>query len=1053
MNAWNRVRDRSITLWPGSFCWCFVCPEYLGLMEVLLMKATQRTSRLLGIGVLLTICMVAIGILPPSDVSAVLVDETMDDDLPEFEQGGFIRSALYKDLPEDPDQPNDGHIQLTRMGSLAPLSQAGSSFQLPVPLYEHGAVTLGEHIYVIGGRTPSGDSNAHQDNVWVGQVDTSVRDANGLPTGVALVGDGWSAGPPLPETLGLEVQGVSPFSTTVGLADMAVTAYDNPDPSQYDYIYVLGGTSRKSETSPFFSSWSVYVGKVNPVTRRIEEWTTSDDVEVPSRTANPFPLRIPGQSFDGTDSTVNNNDQLGLHGAAATTVTVSDTTYLYLAGGAYLLPLGQAGTFREALPNAYVARIGEDGLLYKPGTEQDTDANLGWGPLDDIPVPDRNEFDTGLYNLMLVHGISPEGAAVLYAIAGQNAMGDVSGSTSPDYTNAVYRARILGEDDGSVDWDWTVNIETPLTAHNGVQINGSIFILGGFFSQGGGTLEDNPTRSGSSGYLEDDLKLHDFNVVPGNPPEYFQRPPLDNPDAQPLPEGRAHHAIAALSLGGADFIYVLGGQGPNGISSGASYFRLQESTPDTTPFAPTGWYTSRIYEIGLNDAQIEEITWDVTFPDGSSGTDIRMEYRGVNVADCDAPGWDESNWIPMDNSGDGWVLPTPPSGKNSSAGTNTYHIPEGIDGDRPTVSCFQYRALLTSSGDQESTPLLDRVGLKIFSPNSPDLNVVNLSPVWDERGEGFLEDMDITIQNLYESEPDRTLHANVESRIEQTEEGLIEYNFFYVDMFVFGPGFEYTEPVSITLPYGDDGAEIVGGGGARIQPVLTAGTEGQTCALSKLPLYPGATMDLNWWYEVQADSCVQSNLLDLFEQSGTYHVCLAIDAYVEERDTVGWPSGYVTENLEGAEDNNFTCTELNILVVSTLTLDYGIDIVPEGTNGTFTITRDKAPPIPLTVPFTLSGTATPGEDYTLLDSDGQEVTLTNNAGEVVIPANEASETLTLQTVDEGLLPREQKHETVVLTLVQDSEPQEYVIIPPSDATVKIEDPNAQFMIMLPMMAR
>jgi hypothetical protein len=989
-----------------------------------------------------------VGILPPSDVGAVLVDQTMDDELPQFEQGGYIRTALYKTDLEDP-QSDDGHIQLTRMGTLAPLTQPGEQFLLPEPLFEHGATTLDEHIYIIGGRD---QNEAHQTNVWMGQVDSSIRDTQtGLPTGVALTGSGWLAEPPLPETVGLQLQGSSnPFMTTQGLADMAVASYDNPDPGQNDYIYVLGGTSREDVGSDFFSSWSVYIGKVNPTTRRITEWITSDDevAHVPSRTDNPYPLRIPGQEFNtydgGGGDVAATRQQLGLYGAAATTVIIDDTPYLYLAGGAYLLPTGTI-TYREALPHAYVARIGADGLLYKPGTTDDTPANLGWGPLDDIPVPNKDDDDTGLYNLMLVPGTSPEGDTVLYAIAGQSQMGDVTMGTTPKYTGAVYRASISNSDK-SLNWDWTVTMEEPLTGHAGAQINGGIFVLGGFFTQsGGGSLQENPTRSGSSGFLEDDLYLHDFNVIPGNPPLYFQRPELADQDAQPLADGRGHHAVAAVSLSGADFVYVLGGKGPTSISSSVSFFRLQESTPEDTPFAPTGWYTSRVYEIGLNDAQIEEITWDVTFPNDNPDVDVRMEYRGVNVPDCNMPGWDETDWIVMDDSGDGWVLPTPQTGKYSSAGTNTYHIPEDGQGNRPTVSCFQYRALLSAAGDRMTTPLLDRIGLKIFSPNSPDLNVLEISPVWEGGREGFLQELDITIQNVYESAPELTLDANVENRP--------NYNFFYADMFVFGPGFEYTEPVSITLPYDSDenGANIVDGG--TIKPILTAGTDVQ-CGLSKVALPAMATMELDHWYEIQNDSCVSYNVLDLFDETGTYHVCVAVDAYVEPDDMESWELGYVTENLEGAEANNFTCTEMEILVVSTVTLDHDPDIVPEGNSGTFTITRDNAPSTPLEIPFTLSGTATYGDDYTLLDSNGQPITLNGDAGQAVIAAGTMTETLTLQTVEEGLLPREQKHETVMLTLgVDTGDPQEYVLNPPTDATIKIEDPNAQFMIMLPMMAR
>jgi hypothetical protein len=513
----------------------------------------------------------------------------------------------------------------------------------------------------------------------------------------------------------------------------------------------------------------------------------------------------------------------------------------------------------------------------------------------------------------------------------------------------------------------------------------------------------------------------------------------------PMPNPRAEHAVVALNLGGADFVYVLGGQGSDGPSSVVMFFRLQEKQETDTPFVPGGWYTSRIYEIGLDDAQIEEITWDVSFP--NTNMDIEMQYRGVNAAGCVSPDWSGSPWITLDET-NGDVQPDPPGGKFSSEGRNTYIIPE-VDGKRPVVSCFQYRARL-ETGATDFTPHLDRVGLKIFSPNSPDLNVVDISPVWENGQEGFLEDVDITIQNNYVTASERTLDANIENRP--------GYNFFYADMFVFGPGFDSTtppDPADFILPYDNDetGAGLVGGG--SVKPVLTAGNNEQ-CGLSKVALPALATMELEHWYTVQDDMCTKSSVVDLFDQTGTYYICIALDSFVETEDLTDWPLGYVTEDLNAvAEENNVTCTDgITILIVSMVTISRDPDTVLEGNSGTYTISRDNAPPTPLTIPFTLSGSATSGADYTLLDSEGQPVPLTGNTGEIVIPANETTVTLTLQTVDEGQLPREDKHETAILTLSNDDgDPQEYVFESQSSATIKIEDPNVLFEVRIPMMRR
>jgi hypothetical protein len=50
----------------------------------------------------------------------------------------------------------------------------------------------------------------------------------------------------------------------------------------------------------------------------------------------------------------------------------------------------------------------------------------------------------------------------------------------------------------------------------------------------------------------------------------------------------------------------------------------------------------------------------------------------------------------------------------------------------------------------------------------------------------------------------------------------------------------------------------------------------------------------------------------LFTETGLYHVCVAVDAYVDNRADENFMHGDINETLDGAEENNFTCTEIDI---------------------------------------------------------------------------------------------------------------------------------------------
>lgn len=104
---------------------------------------------------------------------------------------------------------------------------------------------------------------------------------------------------------------------------------------------------------------------------------------------------------------------------------------------------------------------------------------------------------------------------------------------------------------------------------------------------------------------------------------------------------------------------------------------------------------------------------------------------------------------------------------------------------------------------------------------------------------------------------------------------------------------------------------------------------------------------------------------------------------------------------------------------------------PDNDSGEFTFTRSGADNVgPLEVEFAVGGSATRGDDYTLVDTD--------SATTVVIPDGDAGTTVGVD-VDDDL--EVEGDETVVLTVVDDPDGDEYVAAdsPDDEATVTIAD--------------
>lgn len=1002
------------------------------------MRSTRRRNWLLATVLLIGGWLVIGGLFAPRPASAVVIDQTMDENRSDFEQGGFARTGLFR-RPEVPEDSPLGVVTLTRVGQLNPFAQA--AFNLPLELVSHGAVAIGNRIYVIGGRTLDGsDLSDALGVVWSAAVDATATDDKGLLTGLQLDGD-WRQEPSLPAaTVNTLLD-----STTTDTYNMAVAAWDNPNPTGNDYIYVLGGLSGEDTESGAkrdSSIVSVWIGTVDPTTGAITTWRTSDSAEAQNPSANnQAALRIPAPDWSGAynDSSNDPVDQLGASDASAIVHTEDGVPYLYLFGGAFDVFSVAEGYSKLSV----VARIGSDGLLYQRGTTENTPNNLGWSKLADIPTAGN-----GLAGSKLVSATSvTTEATAFYFIGGQ--------TSDNTYPADLFRAFV--ENDGTLTWNnGGFPLEASIIGHAAAEVNKNIYVIGGRTISG--DTPDLPRAQAEVAVAEDDLGLFDLNAficasnpdTPGCPlpPDFF----LNNTTVtEPLPRARANHAAVTLNLNGTGFVYVLGGaRGIAGSDENASnsvyLFRVSDAADENQPFAPNGYYSSRILEIGVGGAQIEEIAWEAVMPGESRGSmDIRMEFRTTNTASCEPAVFDGVAWQQLDgDKGSGFAS------KNylPDNTVNSVNLEEDF-GAFLNARCFQYRAQLISSSDQRETPQLQRVGLRIYSPNSPDLRVLDITPVWqkdanDEDLVGFLTDLDIRIINLYEAEPANTLDANVERSGPQ---------FFFADGWIFGPGYgaapaNIEATLNASVPLQDSGLN-------NIPPTFTADDFAfqAGAGILKDSLPAGETYEPTGWCGPNLEQCTTPVVLnDLFTESGEYTVCVAVDSYVSEadwgtygvreNDRNGNPeAGYVRETLPGAEDNNALCQTFDVIRAPVITLNLPQppnDVIPEGTTRDFTLQLDKAATQNVNVGFALEGEAVRGTDYRILNEQGQAIV----GNSLSVTAGQTSATYRIEAINDGAgNAGDARFETVLMTLSEDPTGLNYALDTPDSGTFTIQDPG------------
>jgi hypothetical protein len=766
---------------------------------------------------LLGICLLALSALPPRAAQAAFKQNTIDNSVADFGRGQFQRAALgnlqnVAASPKLPDLP--GTVQLGPIGILKTWTEV--PFSLKKPLQRMASTAIGNRIYVIGGTTPVNSAQESVADVWSAAVSTT--DGSFL--------EDWQAEPSLP-AVQHSVRFPTP-SAPINSAAIATAAVGG-----INYIYVIGGSF--STGSLNFSSYAVRIGRVDG-NGHISSWAT-------------------GPSLPGPLVNQPTTQQLGIQSAVATSFTVGANTYVYVIGGLRKYRTGSGGSIQdlsEGLKTVYYARVSGGGQLVRP-----TNGQAGWDRLDDIPSPDGTAAGLWDASIMADHFVVSTGVShdVLYVVGGQVTPDAPAQGSIPSFSSVAYRAFI--KSDGTLDWGtWTGTMPQTRTGLSGVPFRGHLYAVGGLPSG-----QNEPDRGVLTSYVEDDLKLHQFNTVPpgvdGGGSNFLKS------DALPAGRPRTFHGMAIVAADGnstnSAFVYVMGGRGnttdgfasdDNGTNS--VIFGKIGGSEDvaTTGYADTGWYYSKPFDINFTGAQLQEISWATVIDRSAATPDIKLDYRVTSANTCDTADWTDNSWAPLDGS--------PSDSYGSVSGQNAATVPN------LAARCFQYRAKLTTS-DYRITPSLLNLSIKVFIPGNPDLKVLSLSALRGPRN--VFTGLSVVIKNsALPLGP--TLATDIDGG-----------GSFFIDLCI-----------STT--------------GTPAQPTLPLSPSNKWCSkayanMDKSLLGPETTYSITRWFNSATDKPV--DLLTLFTP-GTYTVMVAVDSYVS--NPAQSPKGYVDEGSQGGENNN-----------------------------------------------------------------------------------------------------------------------------------------------------
>ncbi len=950
----------------------------------------RRSSQLIA----LLLCLTA-GLLLLSGVHAqdeggtgrlTPVDDTLDD----FDNGLFSLTQLVNFDPEFVgdeqalQESEEGAIQLALFGS-TPEWTLRQGFNLPVPLTNMGAAVVDGRIYVIGGASVADGELELQDAVWSAAVDV---DTLSLTYGELLeYQDGesinnWRKESPLPPAIPIaSFEGEEPIISAV--ESPAVTAVNNPNPNGEDYIYVIGGSIGEGTR---ISSYAVRIGTVPPP----EPTALITETGVITWSIG-APVPLGGAADDPPE--------FGVESASATSVTIGDKTYVYVIGGLQILTPGAVPPERF-LASVIYAQVDWDngGRLVKPSDPTEE----GWERLDAVPVDDPQA--EGLWNnvAFINEGIGtatfqPAGADepvttrhALYVLGGQQ------DQTEGKVTSQIYRA-LINPEDGSLYWtneidgplQWNVGrMPNSLHQHAGVVFRGNTYIAGGRESVSG-----QPVDTVLAGYIDFDLEI--ANVGTEEAPSFFFS---SSDGGDPLRGGpRAGHAAVAVpseDKTGA-VMYVLGGRGPDEgeLLASVIFSPIGEGLGAAeSPYAPEGIYLSNIERITQAEPVIQSIVWNTNLPDDETPLpDVKLEFRAapdVNDTGCTNVEW--SDWTEIDGNPDDNVA-------FSKDGENIFQVrsPEEIESaiEEETIvfdRCFQYRATLIRGGESQRgvTPSLLDVSLELYASGSPDLFVETIEPLWRDDVEGNLDDLLVVIRNEYLPEPDKTLEPYISEQDKQ--------NNFFVNLFVLREGQAVFTP---TLPL--SGTVAVQDAATMEWPAFAQVRKGE---LEAPPTEP-YSYTIRRWYNSRiqnGDQLAPIGVTDLFTETGTYRACVAVDGFVEPDDIANNELGYVDETLDGAEANNFACSDPFLVNVQEGVIIRATDkrAANDGfNNGTFRVSYNGDLEEDVEVELAIvpgDDPATYETDYQLLIGDEAVNVSGSNTFTVTLPAGDNPVDITVQ---------------------------------------------------------
>jgi hypothetical protein len=814
------------------------------------MLASHRFTRPARTFLLLCICLLALSALPARQASAAVVTKKLDDSLVDFTRGSFQRASLSAFASGGSDQA--GAVQLMPVSVIK--NWFRSSFSLPEKLSDLGAVTIGNHIFTIGGQASDGVTTpAPTANVWSVQINPT--------TGAPSSSEWFNETQDLPS---IKHSDQFPALVAARTSPAVAAAPTGPDSG---YIYVIGGRVRPSGAEAGVSSYAVSIGTV--VGGHITGWVSSND------TTNAG-LRIPADLAWGRN---------GVQSASAITFGIGGKTYVYLIGG--LQRFRNGPEFQEVgSKQVYYAQVrSSDGMLVKPSSP----STVGWDTLASLPVNDASDVE-GLWDATAVAGHFEFGDAVgdaLYVSGGQILSSVGNDQILDTYNNATYRAKIGAN--GTLTWSvapnpdpWTGTLPMARVGMGGVEVNGKLYLAGGRPIQGGSQAP--PEAAVLASVVEDDLKLAQIGVSGSN--FLFQNDALRTPIAPRTRHGMVKVQIpqTTQTADAPAYVYVIAGQGTqdDGSQNGSDTLIYAKVGGDedvaTVGFAPSGWYYSTVHETNrsFTGEQVQEINWTTTMT--SAAMDIQLQYRISTDNDCTTPtALNSAAWQDIDG-----VLSGP---KFSVHGANGFLL-----GTPPPTHCFQYRARLSngSTGIAVATPALLNVSIKVVIPGSPDLKVDKLPDARNLAGK--FTGLSIELLNHYDdTTPDNrypTQPANIESS--QPNDS------FFVDLFVFGPG----ETVVAPTP-----------------PIPSNATGNKACAtVAKSLMTVDAKLPLTQWYDLSDPTCSSSakikDILPLFTTPGHYVVFVVVDSYdCSSTDAV---VGCVGETSPGAEGNNVKRLEFDI---------------------------------------------------------------------------------------------------------------------------------------------